>query len=73
MIIKMEPTGAFEVFKGVQFRLYDGVTDKGVKVQFLGMFRVTDPLQRAAFEEEIGAVKIEGVTPLVRTPSLVNP
>lgn len=74
MKIQIEPTGSFEVFKGVQFRLYRGVTNAGIPLQFLGMFRINDPLQRQQFEEEIGAVPIEGrPTPLIKTPRLVNP
>ena len=73
MRIEIEPTGAFETFKGVQFRLYRGVTERGVEVQFLGMFRIANPKQRVAFEQEVGAIPVEGVTPLIRTPTLINP
>lgn len=73
MKIQIEPTGSFEIFKGVQFRLYRGVTERGVEVQFLGMFRIANPKHRVAFEQEIGAVPVEGVTQLLKTPTLINP
>lgn len=60
MIIQLEPTGSFETFRGAQFRLFTGVTDKGVKLQMLGMFRISDPNERAKFEAEISAVPIVG-------------
>ena len=60
MIIKLEPTGSFETFRGAQYRLFTGITDKGVKLHMLGMFRIPDANERARFEAEIAAVPIIG-------------
>ena len=73
MIIKIEPTGQFEIFRGVQFRVFTGVTDRGIKVQMLGMFRIPDGNDRARFQQEIGAIPVRGVWPLLATEGLINP
>lgn len=50
MKIVLEPTSFHEVFNGQSFRLFKGITDSGIKVQMLGMFRVEGgELSRAAF------------------------
>jgi hypothetical protein len=74
MKIEMKPTGAFETFRGMQFRLFQGVTDKGVPVQFLGMFRVNNPFHRRAFAEELAAIPMDGSpTQMLKTPNLIAP
>lgn len=73
MIIKLEPTGQFEIFRGVQFRVFTGVTDRGIKVQMLGMFRIPEANDRARFQQEIGAIPVRGVWPLLATEGLINP
>ena len=73
MIIKLEPTGQFEVFRGVQFRVFTGVTDRGIKVQMLGMFRIPDANERARFEQEIGAIPIDSIGRLLTTEGLIIP
>ena len=73
MIIKLEPTGQFEIFRGVQFRVFTGVTDRGIKVQMLGMFRIPDGNDRARFEQEIGAIPIDGIGRVLTTEGLIIP
>ena len=73
MIIKMEPTGQFEIFRGVQFRVFTGVTDRGIKVQMLGMFRIPDGNDRARFEKEISAVPVDSIGRMLTTEGLIIP
>jgi hypothetical protein len=73
MIIKLEPTGQFEIFRGVQFRVFTGVTDRGIKVQMLGMFRIPDGNDRVRFEKEIGAIPIDSIGRLLTTEGLIIP
>ena len=72
MIIKLEPTGQFEIFRGAQFRVFTGVTDRGIKVQMLGMFRIPDANDRARFEKEISAVPIDSIGHLLTTEGLIT-
>lgn len=75
MKIELAPTPDFEVFKGVQFRIYEGVTDNGIKLQMLGMFRIADVGQRQKFAEEVCRIEHDRpptITPLIMTPSLVT-
>ena len=73
MIIELKPTGRFETFRGVQFRVYAGHTDQGVKLEMLGMFRIGDVAARDRFEREISEVPIERVAHLLTTEGLSKP
>jgi len=73
MIIKLEPSGQFEIFRGVQFRIFTGVTDRGIKVQMLGMFRIPDANDRARFQQEIGALAVDSIGHLLTTEGLITP
>lgn len=76
MKIMLEPTNAVETFKGVQFRLFKGVTSMGsIPVQMLGMFRIADAIQRAQFVAQLTeAVQHETpmVTPMIAADTLIT-
>lgn len=72
--ITLRPTNAFEVFRGVQFRIYQGEASNGIPCEMLGMFRVADPIQRQKLAQEIGQVEVGKqplITPLIMTPSII--
>jgi len=73
MIIKLEPTGQFEVFRGVQFRVFVGVTDSGIKLQMLGMFRIPNDNDRGKFASEISAIPVDSIGHLLATEGLITP
>lgn len=75
MEIKLKPTGSFEVFRGVQYRLYVGETDRGQKLQMLGMFRIPNPMERAAFSAQLVATDAAqgvAVTEALDGPTLIT-
>ena len=73
MIIKLEPTGQFETFRNIQFRVFTGITDRGIKVQMLGLFRIPDANDRAHFLQEISAIPIDSVGHLLVKEGLITP
>ena len=72
MIIKLEPTGQFEIFRGAQFRVFTGVTDRGIKVQMLGMFRIPDANDQVRFQQEIGSLAVDSIGHLLTTEGLIT-
>lgn len=73
MIIKLEATGRFETFRGVQYRVYKGITDGGVRLEMLGMFRIPDMAQRDSFNREISAIPVESTGQLLTDEWLIKP
>jgi hypothetical protein len=73
MTITLRPTGEFETFRGVQFRLYRGFTDRGVPLQMIGFFRIQDEAARAEFASEISLIPVSPPTELLTTKGLLNP
>lgn len=60
MQITMKPTGTFEGVNGVQCRIWEGTTDKGVPVQiFVPMIKVSATEHCGDFERELREVKAD--------------
>lgn len=73
MKIQMVATGRYESIKGVQFRVYKGVTESGIDVEFLGLFRILDERKKLDFiAEQEASAPIEGVTPILAPGGLVR-
>ena len=56
MHITLKPTARVETLAGISYRVYEGETNTGIKLEMLGLFRVSDALDREQFERQVCAV-----------------
>lgn len=73
MTLTLHPTGEFEVFRGVQYRIYRGFTDRGVPLEMMGLFRIKDERARQEFNSEISLIPVSAPAVLLSTKGLDNP
>lgn len=71
--ITLTPTGEFETFRGVQFRLYKGRTNRGVAIEMIGFFRIKDEAGKQEFYSEISLIPVKPAATLLTTKGLDNP
>lgn len=75
MKITIEPTNTVETFAGKSFRLFRGKTTSDIALQMLGMFRVTDAIERERFNQQLAAAVqhlAPQSVPLVGAPTLIT-
>ena len=72
MIIELQPTGRLETFRGMQYRIFVGVTDRGIRLEMLGMFRIPDPNENARFVSELGAIPLDQPAHLLTDAGLIK-
>lgn len=76
MKLILEPTARLETLGGITFRVYEGQTNDGTKLEMLGLFRIRDSAEkRAQFERAVCAVKPTDPAPvrLLSEAGLVRP
>lgn len=73
--IELQPTKRIERLGGVPYRVYEGRTNTGIKLEMLGLFRVADPEKRAEFERAVCSIRAEDPPPvqLLSAHGLVAP
>lgn len=75
MKIILEPTARKEIANGIEYRVYVGHTDTGIKLEMLGLFRIADLEKRAEFARAVCVVAPTDPTPvhLLSERGLIRP
>lgn len=73
--IELVPTKRVEKIGPISYRVYEGRTNTGVKLEMLGLFRIADPIKREEFERAVCSIRADDPPPvtLLSEYGLVRP